>query len=73
MGKSMTEMDKDDLILEAALEYGPDYFYDIRYGTLGETLYVDAGTKQNASAVRKEMPLTYKGLYTIVLYHTEPK
>ena len=52
----MTRNERDALILEAALEFGADYSYDIRNGTLGLTLYIDADSREEASLVRKEAP-----------------
>lgn len=68
----MTLTERDNLILEAALEFGPDYFYDIKNGTLGMTLYIRAPNKVEAHRVRTQAPGTWKGLYVIVLYHSEP-
>ena len=65
----MTNMEKDDIILQAALEYGPDYEYDIRQGSLGMTLYVHIEDKSEASVVRLRLPGEYEGLRTIVTYN----
>ena len=59
-----------DLILKAAIEFGPDYHYEIRNGGMGLTLRIDAGTKAEASALRPRVPLEWEGLYTMVLYRT---
>jgi len=56
------------LILAAALDFGPDYYYEIKNGTLGPTLYIDAGTKFEASRIRTQAPGSWRGLYVIVLY-----
>jgi hypothetical protein len=56
------------LILAAALDFGPDYYYEIKNGTLGPTLYIDAGTKFEASHIRTRAPGSWRGLYVIVLY-----
>tara|TARA_Y100000310_G_scaffold211725_1_gene212455 strand:- start:3359 stop:3604 length:246 start_codon:yes stop_codon:yes gene_type:complete len=56
-----------DLILRAAIEFGPDYTYTIRYGTLGLTLYVDAGPPARSKQARKDIPCHWEGLRVIVL------
>tara|TARA_Y100000593_G_C4056960_1_gene212497 strand:+ start:215 stop:499 length:285 start_codon:yes stop_codon:yes gene_type:complete len=68
----VTPAERDNLILNAAIEFGPDYFYDIRNGTLGATLYIEAPNKFESSRVRKVAPGHWKGLYVVVLYHTDP-
>ena len=69
----MTLSERDNLILEAALEFGADYLYDIRNGTLGMTLYIEALNKREASTVRQEAPCFWKDLYVVVLYSTDPE
>jgi len=59
---------KDSLILQAAIEFGPDYTYTIKMSTMGPALYVHAGDKKSAGMVRKHVPLSWNNLYTIVLY-----
>ena len=66
----MTQTERDGLILEAALEFGADCFYEVRFGTMGETLYIAAPHKAEASMIRQEIPGTWSGLYTVVLYPT---
>jgi hypothetical protein len=68
----VTLTERDNLILEAAIEFGPDYFYDIRSGTLGTTLYIEASNKAEADRVRLAAPLSWKELYVIVIYHNTP-
>ena len=68
----MTLLQQDDIILQAALRFGPDYLYTIRYGTVGLTLYVETNNKEEARMLRKEIPMSYEGLRTIVIY-TEKK
>jgi hypothetical protein len=68
----MTSTDRDVLILEAAIEFGADYFYDIKNGTMGQTLYINAPNKLEASYIRKEAPSHWKDLYVVVLYNTAP-
>lgn len=67
----MTLIEIDDLMLEAALEFGPDYFYNIRNGTLGTTLYIQTPNKAEASHTRKKAPLYWKKLYVVVLYYND--
>jgi len=64
----MTQIQQDDILLEAAIEYGPDYNYSIANGTLGLTLYVHFNNKALSRQFRKELPMEYKGLRTIVTY-----
>ena len=70
--KLVTRNERDALILEAALEFGADYSYDIRNGTLGLTLYIDADSREEASLVRKEAPCFWNKLYVVVLYTATP-
>lgn len=63
-------LERDNIILEAALEWGADCMYDIQNGTLGPTLYIDAPNKLEASYIRKEVPIFFQGLYTVVRYPT---
>tara|TARA_Y100000593_G_scaffold86966_1_gene166640 strand:- start:418 stop:663 length:246 start_codon:yes stop_codon:yes gene_type:complete len=69
----VNQLARDSLILKAAVEFGPDYTYDIKNGTLGPTLVIDAETKERASIIRAKVPTDWEGLYTIVVYYkTEP-
>ena len=68
----MTLSERDGLILEAAIEFGPDYFYDIKNGTLGLTLYIEAPDKTEAGYIRKKAPCFWKKLYVVVLYNNAP-
>ena len=63
---------REELILAAAIEFGADYLYDIRHGTLGETLYIEAFNKLEAHYVRQQAPSYWHGLYVVVLYSTAP-
>ena len=67
----MTEIEKDDIILQAALEFGPDYYYEIKHGTLGMTLYVHVENKKVSSDVRMRVPSIYENLRTIVTYNND--
>ena len=66
----MTPLERDNIILEAALEWGADAMYDIQPGTMGLTLYIDATCKEEASEIRAQIPGNFHGLYTIVRYPT---
>lgn len=67
----MTLTERDNLIIEAALEFGADYFYDIKNGTLGITLYIEAANKAEAGRIRKIAPCFWNDLYVVVLYSTK--
>ena len=71
--KLVTPIQRDDLILEAALEWGADCIYDISFGTLGETLYIDAPNKLEASYIRQQVPCYWHGLYVVVRYTSSPE
>jgi hypothetical protein len=64
--------ERDNLILEAALEFGADYYYEIKNGTLGITLYIEAPNKDEAGRIRKEAPCFWNNLYVVVLYSNNP-
>jgi len=68
----VTLTERDNLILEAALEFGADYYYIIKNGTLGMTLYIEAPNKAEASRIRKDAPGYWKKLYVVVLYSSDP-
>ena len=68
--KLVTLSERDSLILEAAIEYGPDNFYNIKNGTLGMTLYIEAPNRLASSRVREQAPCFWKDLYVVVLYTT---
>tara|TARA_R110002020_G_scaffold29001_1_gene91814 strand:- start:30514 stop:30714 length:201 start_codon:yes stop_codon:yes gene_type:complete len=64
----VTTDEKDLLILEAAIEFGPDNLYEIKNGTLGQTLYIETPHKLEATYIRKTAPINWKGLYTVVVH-----
>tara|TARA_R110000824_G_scaffold21466_3_gene79921 strand:- start:342 stop:563 length:222 start_codon:yes stop_codon:yes gene_type:complete len=64
----MTQIQKDDIILKAALEINPEYLYSIKQGTLGLTFYIEVKTRTEAKTAREEFPMIYEGLRTIILY-----
>ena len=66
----MSSEPKDSLILQAAIEFGPDYTYTIKMSTMGPALYVHADSKESSRKVRKLLPFSWNNLYTIVLYPT---
>ena len=68
----MTLTERDNLILEAAIEFGPDYIYNVKNGTLGLTLYIEALNKEEASRIRARTPGFWKSLYVVVLYSNDP-
>ena len=63
--------DRDGLVIEAAIEFGPDYIYEIRNGTMGPTLYIQAPNKYEASYVRNLAPGHWNKLYVVVIYDTQ--
>ena len=67
---SLTQDQRDMIILEAALEFGSDALYEIAPGTLGTTLYIDCLCKEDSSRIRKSAPMTFHGLYVVVRYPT---
>ena len=60
----------DVLTLKAAIEFGSECDYTIKDGALGRTLVVDAGHREKAREMRKKVPGSWEGLYTIVIYNT---
>ena len=64
----MTDFSNQELILKAAIEFGSLYTYEIRRGTLGRTLYIDAENKTEANLIRKKISGSWNGLYVIVRY-----
>lgn len=64
----MTDFSYQELILKAAIEFGSLYTYEIKYGTLGKTLYIDAENKGEANLVRRKISGYWNGLYVIVRY-----
>jgi len=64
----VTDFSYQELILKAAIEFSSLYTYEIRYGTLGKTLYIDAINKEEAHIVRQKISGYWNGLYVIVRY-----
>ena len=69
----MTKIQQDDILLKAAIEFGPDYFYEIKGGSLGLTLYIHVPGPEESKHVRGAVPMEYERLRTIVIHTTEPK
>ena len=65
----MNQLQEDDIILGAALEFGADYIYEIKNGSLGTTLYVHASSREAARAIRADLPMKYEGIRTVVTYN----
>ena len=68
----MNLTERDSLILDAAIEFGSDFFYKIKNGTLGLTLYIESSNKLEAAAVRRVAPCYWNDLYVVVLYTSDP-
>jgi hypothetical protein len=66
----VTPEERDNIILEAALDWGADAMYDIRPGTLGMTLYIDCLCREDATYIRQKAPMMLQGLYVVVTYPT---
>jgi len=62
------DFSNQELILKAAIEFGSLYTYEIRYGTLGRTLYIDAANKHEAGIIRRKISGDWNGLYVVVRY-----
>ena len=67
----MTRNERDEIVLKAAIEFGPDHLYRIEQGTLGPTLYTEVANKTEARAVRAAIPIYFEKMYTIVLYESD--
>ena len=70
--KKRVVLKKQEILLKAAIELDPEYHYDFRMGTLGPTLYIEAANRKEASQIRKNVPGTFEGYPTIVIYR-EPR
>jgi len=64
----VTSFSNQELILKAAIEFGSLYTYEIKHGTLGRTLYIDAENKGEANLIRRKISGYWNGLYVIVRY-----
>lgn len=57
----------DALRLKAAIEFGSEFLYTVRFGTMGKTLYISTESKSAASAIRQKAPTFWEELYVVVL------
>jgi len=69
----MSKKEQDSLILKAISEFGDRALYTIRNGTIGQTIYAYADTKDDAHVIRELMPLKWNNLYCIVIYDSDPE
>ncbi len=67
----MDELERKKILLKAKIEFGPRYEYKLYGGGMGLTLKVHALSKEEASKVRKMVPIDFEGVYTIVTYEGE--
>ena len=65
--KELTNNQKDEILMKAAVEIDPDLECEIRNGTLGITLYIYVPTKQQSRTIRDLVPHQFEGLRTIVV------
>ena len=65
--KDLTNNQKDEILMKAAVEIDPDLQYEIGNGTLGTTLYIYAPTKEQSRIIRDKVPHKFGGLITIVV------
>ncbi len=65
----MAALGEAEWLLQAAIEFGSQYTYTINHGTLGRTLYIDAGTKERAKEIRAAAPVCWNGLRVLVTYY----
>ena len=64
----MDELERKKILLKAKIEFGPRYEYKLYGGGLGLTLKIHTLTKEEATTVRKMVPIHFEGVYTIVTY-----
>jgi len=69
---SVKDFSNQELILKAAIEFGSLYTYEIKYGTLGKTLYIDAANKYEGGLIRRKISGPWNSLYVVVRY-SEPE
>ena len=69
----LTKKQKEKLALEAIIEFGDRAVYEVRKGTRGMGLFAYADTREDSSILRKLIPSSWKGLYTIVIYSDLPE
>ncbi len=61
------------LTLKALAEFGDRAVYEVRTGTRGMALFAYADTREDSSILRKLIPSSWNGLYTIVIYTDLPE
>ena len=61
------------LTLKALAEFGDRAVYEVRKGTRGMALFAYADTREDSSILRKLIPSSWNGLYTIVIYTDLPE
>ena len=67
----MDELERKKRLLKAKIEFGARYEYKLYGGGMGLTLKVHTLSKEEASKVRKMVPIDFEGVYTIVTYEGE--
>ena len=66
--KKLSKSQKEILLLKAQTEFGDYALYEVKNGTHGLTLYVYPDLIEDASRLRKAVPLQWNNLFTIVTY-----
>tara|TARA_R110002020_G_scaffold76558_1_gene193891 strand:+ start:2363 stop:2605 length:243 start_codon:yes stop_codon:yes gene_type:complete len=61
---------EDSLKLQAAIEFGSEYTYEIKNGGHGPTLVIEASSKTSAAIARKKAPSRWEDFYVLVVYST---
>jgi len=69
----LTKKQKEKLALEAMIEFGDTAVYEVRKGTRGMGLFAYADTREDSMVLRKLIPFSWNGLYTIVIYTDLPE
>ena len=69
----LTNKQKEKLALEAMIEFGDRAVYEVRKGTRGMGLFAYADTREDSRILRNLIPMSWIGLYTIVIYTDLPE
>ena len=69
----LTKKQKEKLALQAMIEFGDNAVYEVRKGTRGMGLFAYADSREDSSVLRKLIPSSWNGLYTIVIYSDIPE
>ena len=69
----LTKKQKEKLALQAMIEFGDNAVYEVRKGTRGMGLFAYADSREDSSVLRKLIPSSWNGLYTIVIYSDLPE